>query len=334
VSGWRLRSRGSSGQALVEPPELLVAVVLDDDPASSARSGQADLCAERSAQVFLDPLEIGIHWPRGRRSGFRLRFAQAPNELLGLAHGELLADDRVEDAVLELGGESAKGTAVALGQSTIGDGRLDARSQVEESKRVGHGRASTADPIGDIVLAEAELVDQLPVCLGRLEGIEIFALQVLDKGELELVAVGELPDDGRDAFEAGRMGGPEPALAGDELVAVNGFRDQDRLQDTVLGDARRERGQTVLIEAFAGLMRVRADARDRDLDGTALPGAALRDERCETSTQALGPLGPDGHEAAAIIVPSLDADAATRPSRVLSSFARAEYADAPVDSGA
>ena len=74
------------------------------------------------------------------------------------------------------------------------------------------------------LLAEPELLDQLAVRLRRLERIEILALEVLDEGDLELLAVGELADDRGDAFETGRLGGPEPPLAGDELVAVDRLR--------------------------------------------------------------------------------------------------------------
>ena len=95
-----------------------------------------------------------------------------------------------------------------------------------------------ARPSRDIVLAEPEVVDELPVCLSRLEGIEILALQVLDQGELELIAIGELPDHRRDAFESGRLCGPETSLAGHELVAVHRLGDQDGLDDAVLRDAR------------------------------------------------------------------------------------------------
>ena len=62
--GCRLRSRGSSGQALVEPPEFFVAVVLDHDPAAAPRSGEADLGAQRATQVFLDAFEVRV-----RRAG-------------------------------------------------------------------------------------------------------------------------------------------------------------------------------------------------------------------------------------------------------------------------
>ena len=58
------RSRAASDQALVEPPELLVAVVLDHDPAAPATPGQANLRAEGLAQLVLDALEIGVDGAR------------------------------------------------------------------------------------------------------------------------------------------------------------------------------------------------------------------------------------------------------------------------------
>jgi len=217
------------GQPLVEPSELLVAVVLDDDPSAFPRSGEADLGPERSAQVLLDPLEIGIRDASGRTGRFGLRFAEAPDEFLGLSDGQFLPDDRIEDSVLELGGQATQGAPVALGQTPIGDGRLDARCQIEQAKRVRHGGPGSPDPGRDLVLAEPELIDELPIRRGGLERVEILALEVLHERELELAAVRELSDDCRDALETGRLGRPKTALAGDELVAVDGLGDQDRL---------------------------------------------------------------------------------------------------------
>ena len=146
---------------------------------------------------------------------------------------------------------------MALGQPTIRDRRLDAGCEVEKAKRVRDGRSGTTDPRRDFVLAEAELVDELSVGFRRLERIEILALQVLDQRELELVAIGELAHDCRDAFEAGGLRGPEPALAGDELVAVDRLGHEDRLDDAVLADARGQGRQAVGVEPLAWLVRVR-----------------------------------------------------------------------------
>ena len=152
--------------------------------------------------------------------------------------------------------------------------------------------------VGDLVLAEPELLDELAVGVGRLERIEILALEVLDEGELELIAIGELADDRRDPLEAGRLGRTESALAGDELVAVDGLGDEDRLEDPVVDDAlrsatraRRDRSACAADAGSAGSASIAISI----VDG--LARAALRDERGEPASEALGPLGSDGHDA-------------------------------------
>ena len=155
---------------------------------------------------------------------------------------------------------------MALAEPTVGDRGLDPGRQLEQSEGVGHGRAGSTDPRRDLVLAQPEVVDQLAIGVGGLERIEILALEVLDEGELELIAIGELPHDGRDPLETGRLGGAKAALAGDELVAIDRFGDEDRLEDAVLRDARGQRRQSLGIEALPGLMRVGLDPRGRDLD--------------------------------------------------------------------
>ena len=186
----------------------------------------------------------GIRLARGA-AGLRLRLglAQPADELLGLADRQLLADDRIEDAVLELGRQPAERRPWPSVRRPSATAAWTAGRELEQAQRVGDGRAGAPDAGRDVVLAEPELVDQLAVGVGRLDRVEVLALQVLDERELELVAIDELADDGRDAIEAGRLGRPEAALAGDELVAVDRLGDEDRLEDAVLGDARAERRQ-------------------------------------------------------------------------------------------
>ena len=150
---------------------------------------------------------------------------------------------------------------MALAEAAVRDRGLHAGRQVEEAESVRDRRSCATDAVRDFLLAEPELLDQLAVRLRGLERIEILALEVLDEGDLELLAVGELADDRRDAFETGRLGGTQPPLAGDELVAVDRLHDEDRLEDAVLGDAGREGGKLLGIEPLAGLERVRADPR-------------------------------------------------------------------------
>ena len=90
----------------------------------------------------------------------RLRLAQPPHQLLGLPHGQLLPDDRIQHACLELGREAAERTPVPLGQPPVGDRRLDLRRELEQSKRVDDRRARPADAVRHVVLAEPEPVDR------------------------------------------------------------------------------------------------------------------------------------------------------------------------------
>ena len=218
--------------------------------------------------------------------GCWLGLAKPANELLGLADRQLLADDGVEHAGLVFGRQSAKRPAVALGQTSVGDRGLDVRRQVQEAKRVRHGRTGAPDAVGDVVLAQPEAVHQLAIGVGRLEGIEVGALEVLDERELELVAIDQLADDGRNAIETGRLRRTQAALAGHELVAGRRLGHEDRLEHAVRGDARAERGQVLRGEPLARLVRVRADPRDRDLHGAGVSAAAWRDEGAQAATEA------------------------------------------------
>ena len=116
-----------------------------------------------------------------------------------------------------------------------------AGDEVEQPERVRDGRARPADATGDLFVGEPELVDEPAEALGRFDRVEVLALQVLDQRDLELRAVVELADDRRDPLEAGRDGRSQAPLPGDELVAVDGLGDEDRLQDPVLADARGQR---------------------------------------------------------------------------------------------
>ena len=72
----------------------------------------------------------------------------------------------------------------------------------------------------ELVLCERELVEQLSKREGFLDRVEVLAQEVLDEGQFELVAIGELPDHGGNPLETGELGGAQPPLTRDELVAV------------------------------------------------------------------------------------------------------------------
>ena len=154
------RSRGSSGQAVVEPPEILVAVVLDHDPAALPAPGRRrPWCPARCA---------GLPRPargRDRRVGVApssaagRRLAQAPGELLGLADRQT-ADRRSRRPGGAAGRrrQADQGPGVAFADATVGDGGLDARVELEQAQRVGDRGPGSADLAGDLILGQPELL--------------------------------------------------------------------------------------------------------------------------------------------------------------------------------
>ena len=98
--------------------------------------------------------------------------------------------------------------------------------ELQEPERVRDRRARPPHPGGEVLLRKPELINQLSIRPRRLNRVEIFALQVLDQGQLELLAIRQLSNDGRDVDEAGGSCCPDASLARDELVAVHGLRDE------------------------------------------------------------------------------------------------------------
>ena len=94
--------------------------------------------------------------------------------------------------------------------------------EVEEAEVVGDGAAVFAEPDCEFGLGEAELGHEGSVRLGAVDGVEVFALDVLDQGHLGLGEAIDGTDDGGDGGKAGELGGAPAALAGDEL---EGFAD-------------------------------------------------------------------------------------------------------------
>ena len=151
--------------------------------------------------------------------------------------------------------EAAERPPVALRDPPLPDGRLDGRVEIEEAKGVGDRGTRLADAIGDLLLGQAELVDQLAVGEGLVDRIEVGPLDVLHERDLELVAVRQLADQRRDPVETGQAGGADATLPGDQLVAVERLGDEHRLEHAVLADARREVGEFGVVPVVARLVR-------------------------------------------------------------------------------
>ena len=104
--------------------------------------------------------------------------------------------------------------------------------------------------VASLVVGELEVLDELLVGGRLLERVEVLAVQVLDQRLLEAVGIGGRAHQGGDGLQAGPLGRPPPALAGDELITamVVGLAHQHGLEHAELPDGRGQRRQGVLVE--------------------------------------------------------------------------------------
>ena len=68
-----------------------------------------------------------------------------------------------------------------------------------------------ADPVGELLLLQPELVQELSEGLAQLDRVEVLAMDVLDECFSEQVRVIRIPQDDRDGGQPRQLGGTEPS---------------------------------------------------------------------------------------------------------------------------
>ena len=136
--------------------------------------------------------------------------------------GEPLAHGALGEADLLLGvGERQQRARLAGGELPLAQQLPHLLRQAQQAERVGDGGAGLADAGGDLLLGQAELLLQGGVGLGLFQRVQVAALEVLDQGQLEqLAVVGHLRARPRGPLQARPAGGAPAALAGDDRVAL------------------------------------------------------------------------------------------------------------------
>ena len=142
--------------------------------------------------------------------------------------------------------------------------RLDRVRKGEQAQGVRDGRTALAEAARDVFLGEVVLFDELREAGGFFDRVEILALQVLDDGDFERVAVVALADDRRNGRALQRGAGAPATLARDEFVSRIAPADDDRHQHAILGDRGLEFVEGGFVEGLARLEWVGGDRGDRN----------------------------------------------------------------------
>src|SRR5882724_5334736 len=111
---------------------------------------------------------------------------------------------------------------------------------------------------------------QAVICARLIHGVQVLALDVLDDGDEERLAVRELADDRGDRIQAGLARGQESTLAGDDLERAARRSEQDRLEDPALPDRAGQLLDGLGIELGPRLGRIPDDLVECDVLDLAL----------------------------------------------------------------
>ena len=116
-------------------------------------------------------------------------------------------------------------------QRAVGDRLAHRRWEIEQTQEVGNMTARLMDKPAKRILGVAEIVDQAAIGFGLLDRVQVFALDVLDKRDLERFCVGKILDDHRHVVKLGTLRRAPAALAGNNLIIVPHTPDDDRLDN-------------------------------------------------------------------------------------------------------
>ena len=139
--------------------------------------------------------------------------------------------------------------------------------QAQETQRIAHrtGRLTT-NALADLLKREVELIAQLEIRCGGLDSIEVLALDIFDKRELELVLIRQRAHQCRDFLQP-RLGSSSvaPLTSHNDIFAFVIRGNDDRLQHTMNTDRLSELIEQRFVKHPTWLGRVRHNFCKLDL---------------------------------------------------------------------
>src|ERR1019366_6675243 len=146
----------------------------------------------------------------------------AADDLFDGPDGQPLRRDLLHKLLLQRAiGSPQQCPGMAGGDGSFRQGSLRTRRKLEKTEGVGDRRSTFPHPLGDLFMREPEFIDELLIRSRFLQGVEVFAMEVLDQGLLETGDVARIGlNEDRYGLQPGPAGGAPATLSGDELVAL------------------------------------------------------------------------------------------------------------------
>ena len=194
----------------------------------------------------------------GAGSGFA--FADTGQFFYG-ADRKLLRFNAIENSLLPCGIiDGNEGTCVAHADGFVPNGELHFCGELQQANVIGDGGAVLAQAYPEVFVREFALVDQSFERNGNFDGVQVFALNVLNQRHFEEGLVVDFADVSRHFFESGQLRCAKPPFAGDDLVLVgSNLVHRDGLDDAQFADALSELFQQVRVKFPSRLLGVVVD---------------------------------------------------------------------------
>jgi hypothetical protein len=133
-------------------------------------------------------------------------------------HGQTARDNFMAQVNLAVViGQSLEKLGMARANLLSSDRILYFTGQLEQANEIGDGRARQAEPRCQLFVGQSEAIQVFLETLCFLNGIEVGALDVFDKGRLQHLLIIEVDHADRHRIQAGRPRRSQPPLARDQL---------------------------------------------------------------------------------------------------------------------
>src|SRR6185437_8779291 len=157
--------------------------------------------------------------------------------------------------------DGEKCAGMAHRETPLREKELDVHWKFQQPEKIGHRRAVLAGAPPDLLMVQVQLANQAIESLGGFDRIQILALNVFNKRDLEEAVVGEILQNSRNDFQTGGFRRAKPPLTGNQLVARS-FPANDKWLNDAIGAYRGSKlFDSIRIENGSGLQRIRINLR-------------------------------------------------------------------------
>ena len=104
------------------------------------------------------------------------------------------------------------------GEGPLSDEPLYVFGEGKQAQRISNRGSVLSYGLGDLLMGQSKIIDELSVAFRLFDGVEVLALEVFDEGEREQLLVGNVPNDGGNRSPTQSSRCPKTPLARNEFV--------------------------------------------------------------------------------------------------------------------